>query len=83
MKNIKDYKDTKTVAYCETKEEWDKLIELGNIQLKFSTFKSHPNICINIGSLKYRQDLSYYRKEGYTIIPASEFLTNKNNYYFY
>lgn len=74
MKNINDYKGTKTAIHCKTQEEWDKISEL----LCYTWVKDTWSVCedescINCNGNEYC-DLKYYTKEGYTIIPASDFI---------
>ena len=75
MKNINDYKGTKTAIHCKTKEEWDKINKLiGKYLNTSSDFKVYNDqSCLYMNGS--RSDYSYAVRDGRTIIPASDFIT--------
>lgn len=74
MKNINDYKGTKTAIHCKTQDEWDKINELIgehlNMPKDFGVYGSESCLYMD-GS---RSDCQFASEDGYTIIPASEFM---------
>lgn len=73
MKQIKDYKNTRTAIYCKSEGEWNKISQMMKYKWKNSNFNSCEDICINMSD-KTRSPKSYYKANNYEIIPASEFL---------
>lgn len=75
MKNINDYKGTKTAIHCKTQEEWDKINSLiGNNIYSSSDFKAYGDeSCLYIDGR--RSSCKYAVGVGYTIIPASDFIS--------
>ena len=76
MKNINDYKGTKTVIHCKTQEEWDWVTKVLNKQwVNKNAWRNYESeSCINCNGNEYC-DLKYYTKYDYTIFPASDFIT--------
>lgn len=81
MKQIKDYINTRTVIYCKSEDEWNKISQMIGYKWENSDFNSCEDICINMLE-KTRSPKSYYKHNNYLIIPASEFLIPEinNNY---
>lgn len=74
MKNINDYKGTKTAIHCKTQEEWDKIVKLLVYTFRDGTWSNYESVsCIKCDANEYC-DLDYYVADGYTIIPASDFM---------
>jgi hypothetical protein len=71
----------KIVVHCETREEWNKVvIKLGlNLDMWSDWWFSYgDSACINIQE-KLKAGKKYYENDGYTIIPASEYLKEGGN----
>lgn len=78
-RKIEDYKKQKIAIYCSSKEEWDKVNDfLGKKGLTrtYGAISESDNMfvdCIHING-KGTANEFWYKKEGYTIYPASDFL---------
>lgn len=78
MKNINDYKGTKTAIHCKTQEEWDWVVKnLFKDEKGSSWSKYKENSCIDVVG-DYYASLYYNQNIGFTVIPASDFINNKN-----
>ncbi len=82
QEKIEQYVNTKTCVHCPTKEEADRLIgilvDMG--RPKCPTDDYPGELCLHINS-KYGttySNLSWAKKEGYTIISISELLNIEN-----
>ena len=74
MKNINDYKGTKTAIHCKTQDEWDKISELLGHEWYIATWGAYSDkSCINT-VYKGCSGINFYTKENYTIIHASDFM---------
>lgn len=74
MKNINDYKGTKTAIHCKTQDEWDKISELLGYEWYIATWDTYSDkSCINT-VYQGHSGINFYTKENYTIIHASDFM---------
>lgn len=77
MKELKGV-DENTVIHCPTQEEWDKVCEILEQKWKWTSQRSVWSVygvesCIEVDNCFY-SPASYYKEEGFKIIPASEFI---------
>lgn len=74
MKNINDYKGTRTAIHCKTQEQWDWVTKELRYKWNFGRWDEFKEeSCIN-ASLNSYVRVSYYVCKNYTIIPASDFM---------
>ena len=75
MKNINDYKGTKTAIHCKTQEEWNWVtnkLKVKGVNITFDI--AYPLLDTEEGCYS----LDYAANNGYAIIPASDFMpTNR------
>lgn len=70
MKNINDYKGTKTAIHCKTQEEWDKIRNMVGDETSKRHCDDYSCICVDTEICS----IDYASENGYTIIHASDFM---------
>ena len=82
-RKIEDYINQKVAIECETKEQWQKIIDFSKIEL-INKFDLSSNKCINLNTIAGgywgRSSKEDIIKQGYTIYPASDFLEEESKF---
>jgi hypothetical protein len=74
MKDINQYRGTKTAINCRTQQEWDRITELlGYVWEACEWGDYSESNCIKCKT-KGASYIDFYKEQGYTILPASDFL---------
>lgn len=80
MEDIQFYKDKRYVLKCNSKEEWDAMIELVGYPERYKNYyKSSKDGCLSLyssaGIYWSSSNLESILRDGYAILYASDFLT--------
>lgn len=82
-RKIEDYINQKVAIECETKEQWQKIIDFSKIEL-INKFDLSSNKCINLNTIAGgywgRSSKEDIIKQGYTVYPASDFLEEESKF---
>ncbi len=78
MKSLKysDLKGSRTAIHCSTQLEWDKVTEICGYEWVYeSVWRNCGDVsCINLNHGATYANISWYKKNQFSIIPASDFI---------